>query len=179
MRKCLQDICVPQSYIGISVVTMWSLPTQEKSWNFKAYYSKWAFLSSPVSFTLACAAINVKRVTNYLDPWENFCRKRNTSSLIYCLAASYLVNVVVIKFENHFISNNLPPTFFYYLWIFESIFNIWAVLCLLPQSNSLSFKRKEISLRFTGRWQTGSLILPETWNCRWHLIYDNKRAPIK
>lgn len=68
MRKPVWETCATQSCTGISVVKTWSLLIQEKRWNFKAYYIKWAFLSSPASFTLARADINVKRVTNYLDP---------------------------------------------------------------------------------------------------------------
>lgn len=73
--------------------------------------------------------------------------------------------------QNPFLKNSLR--------ILQLFFNVCPILYLVHQSNGVSFKRKEISLRFTGRWQMNSLLLPETWNCRWHLIYDNKRAPMK
>lgn len=45
----------------------------QQSWNLKAFYVKWAFLSSLANFTFAHAAINAKRVTNDLDSWNNLC----------------------------------------------------------------------------------------------------------
>lgn len=42
---------------------------------------------------------------------------------------------------------------------------------------SLFPKSRENWLRSMSRWQMDSVALPETWNCRWHLIYDNKEHP--
>ena len=38
---------------------------------------------------------------------------------------------------------------------------------------------RENWLRSMVSWQMDSVSLPETWNYRWHLIYDNKRVPIQ
>lgn len=65
------------------------------------------FLSSPASCTLACSAINFKRVPNYLDPLETWCEEQNKSRHMYCLVASYWmkysheVNVAVNQFHSN------------------------------------------------------------------------------
>lgn len=52
--------------------------------------------------------------------------------------------------------------------------NMGWLLTTPTQYKSLFPKSRENWLRSTVRWQMGSVALPETWNHRWHLIYDNK-----